>query len=211
MSVKANASRKFLMWLGLIALICTGVALWFAYDGFFTYPQQRERARAYEDLVNEDRLDEWPALAEQRGWPTEDPGKPKKEAEILFQKVIAAMAIPPGLLYAFFFLTARRRWIEMHENGLRTSSGRSLEFDQIILLDKNKWKAKGIAKVKYQHNSKRRTLVLDDWKFDPEPTGKMLREIESYLDDDQIVGGLREPPLEDQPAEPQADGERESL
>ena len=179
-------------------MVFFGIALWFLVDGTITYPRQRERALAYHELKEEDRLGEWEEIAGRRGWPTEDPGEPKEQFEIYVQLVIAALVAVPGLWFALQFLRTRGRWIELHETGLRTSGGRQLEFGQIISLDKKKWKTKGIAKIRYRQNGRKRRLVLDDWIYDAEPTKAILCEVESHLDVDQIVGGAPEPlPLEE--------------
>ena len=196
--MKANIERKFLWWLGLPALLFLGLALWFLYDGVITYPRQRERALRYQELKEEDRTGEWQEIAKEHGWPSEDPGKPKKEYEIYLQLVLAALVALLGLLCSFFFIRARGRWIEANETGLRTSWGRQLEFGQIVLLNKKKWKSKGIAKITYRQNGRRCRLVLDDWKYDAEPTRAILCEVESHLDASQIVGGAPEPLPQDE-------------
>ena len=202
------------MWrLGISALAFLGVALWFLIDGTITYPNQQKRAQEYqreyqrlekdEGLSEEERLSKWKEIAKQRGWPEKKPDEPKTDAEIYVQLVIAALASVPGLLYAVAFLRARRRWIELEETGLRTSWGRQLEFGQIVSLNKKKWKTKGIAKITYRQNGRKRRVVLDDWKYDAEPTKAILCEVESHLDASQIVGGPPEPP-----PEPAAEDER---
>jgi len=206
MPVRASIDPKYLWRLGLAALAFLGTALWFLYDGKVTYPRQRQRALKYLELEEKERLGEWEEIAKQRGWPLEDPGEPKEEVEIQVQLIIAALASVPGLLFAFFFIRTRGRWIEVSESGLCTSWGRQLEFGQIISLDKKKWKSKGIAKISYRQNGRKRRVVLDDWKYHFDPTKAILREVESRLDASQIVGGLPEPPAEDEPDEPPADG-----
>jgi hypothetical protein len=203
--VRANIDRRFLWRLGLTASAFLGIALWFLYDGAITYPRQRERALAYQGLKlkyqglkEEDRLSEWQKIARQRGWPTEDPGKPKGVGDIYFQLVIAALVGLPGLLFSFCFIRARGRWIEVNETGLRTSWGRQLEFGQIVSLGKKKWKSKGIARINYRQNGRKQRLLLDDWKYDAEPTRAILREVESRLDVSQIVGGAPEPLPQDE-------------
>ena len=196
--MKANIDRKFLWRSGLTPLPFLGLALWFLYDGVITYPRQRERALTYQELKEEDRIGEWQEIAKQHGWPFEDPGKPKKEFEIYSQLVLAALLGLPGLLCSFSFIRTRGRWIEANETGLRTSWGRELEFGQIVWLSKKKWKSKGIAKITYRQNGRRRRLVLDDWKYDAESTRAILRKIESHLDVSQIVGGAPEPLPQDE-------------
>ncbi len=199
--MKADIDSKFLLRLGLIAFVLLGMALWFLFDGAVTYPRQRERALKYEELEKKDRLSEWPEIAGQRGWSLKDPGEPKSEADFSVQFVMATLAALPGLLYLFFYIRARGRWIEVNETELRTSWGQQLEFSQIVALDKKKWESKGIAKVIYQRNGRKGRLVLDDWKFDTEPTRAILREIEANIDASQIVNGAPEPLPDDEHCE----------
>jgi len=201
MPVKANIDTKFLSRLGLMALAFIGIALWFLYDGAVTYPRQRERALVYQGLKEEGRLSEWEDIARQHGWSTEDPGKPKDAFDIWVQFVIAGLAGVPGLCFAFRFFRARGRWIEANEAGLRTSWGQELEFGQVVSLDKKRWRSKGIARMNYRQDGRKRRLVLDDWKYDADPTKAILLEVESRIDADQIVGGAPEPLPEDEQGE----------
>jgi hypothetical protein len=43
--------------------------------------------------------------------------------------------------------------------------------------------------------------VLDDWKFEADPTRAILLQVESHIDPAQITGGPPEPPPEDEPEE----------
>jgi hypothetical protein len=199
MSIRAKMSREFLWRLAILAAGCLAMGGWFLFDGLWTYPRQRERALEYQRLETEERLDEWERTCAERGWPTADPGEPKTDMEIYAQLVFVALLFPPGFVFLVRFLRARKRWIELTETGLRTSWGQHCEFAQIITLNKRKWHDKGIAKLLYEQNGRRRRLVLDDWKFEAEPTRAMLREVESHINLEQIVGGPPEPPLEEQP------------
>ena len=190
MLLTAKISKRYLQWLGMVAVFCLGIALWFLFDGAITYPKQRVRAYKYEELKKADRLDEWETIAADRGWPSKDPGEPK---DSVAQFVLAALVGSPGLWCLCSLLRFRRRWIELNETGLRTSWGRQLEFGQIITLNKKKWKSKGIARIRYQRGGRRKRLVLDDWKYNSDETRAILREIEARIDVQQIVGGAPEP------------------
>ena len=172
---------------------------WFLFDGLWTYPRQRERALEYQRLKTENRLGEWASLAQERGWPAEDPGKPKTQGDIVGQVAFVMLLAPPGLICLFCFLRARSRWIESTETGLRASWGQQLQFDQITSLNKQQWNKKGIAKVVYREGPRTRRLVLDDWKFESGATKAILREVESHIDAEQIVGGAPEPAEGDEP------------
>ena len=91
--------------------------------------------------------------------------------------------------------TGRKRGrlrIESSDEGLTTSWGQQLKFDQITALDKKLWRNKGIAKIQYTDADRRRRLALDDCKYDRDATEDLLRLVESKLDPDQIVGGAME-------------------
>jgi len=209
MPITARISARYLLRLGLIALFCLGFAGWFLYDGAIKYPRQRERGLKYQQLTEEGRLGEWNEIAARHGWPLEHPGEPKHEAEIYSQLAFAAVMALPALSFAIFVFRNWGRWIELNETGLRTSWGRQLEFGEITKLDKKKWKSKGIARIRYQQDGRHRQLVLDDCKYEVDPTEAILREVESRLDADQIVGAPPEPPLPEEPdeADSTTDGE----
>ncbi len=200
MQVTAKSSKSFLFRMALLAIFCNGGALWFLYDGTVTYPQQRERALKYIEYKEKDQLDQWREYATEQGWDLEDPGEPKDDIDFLKQYIMAGFVAPFGLLFLIVLIRASRRWIELNETGIRTSWGRQLEFDQIVALDKKKWKTKGIAKIVYEDNGRKRRVVLDDCKYTVEPTKAILIEVESRIGYDKIVGGPPEA-LQQDPSE----------
>jgi hypothetical protein len=194
--------------LALVAFVCLGLAGWAVYDGAIGYPNQRERALKYLELFEQDRMEDWDAICEQRGWSIDPPGEPKTEYDVMTQYTMAALVAPVGLLFLFFLARAWPRWIEADDTGLATSWGERVEYDQIVALDKKQWKAKGIAKVEYQADGRNRRLVLDDCKYDFALTEKILREVESHIDPEQITGGPPQPPPKEE-AEAELDNESE--
>lgn len=189
MAERANISPSFRWRLALVAAFCFGLALWSVYDGSVKYPNERERYHAYQQLKKQDQLDQWEEIAAEHGWPTEKPAKPHGEEEDTVQFIMAGMATPVGLLFLYFFLRNRGRWIEGDENGLHTSWNQQLQFDQITVLDKKRWRKKGIAVVRYEQEGRKRRLVLDDCKYDPQPIEVLLRLVESHVSPEQVVGG----------------------
>lgn len=219
MPVRASIDPKYVRQFLMTAGVFFAFALWFAYDGYIAYPRERDRALAYQKLKTEDRLDEWEKTAAEHGWSTKEPEKFErlfelddpsvlqvaqeelKEAhntDIAIQRWLGGIAALPGLWFVIGFFRVRNRWIEMDETGLRSSQGHQLEFGQIATLDKKKWRSKGIAKVNYRQNGRKRRLVLDDWKYDREATEAILRGVESHLDDGQITNAMREPPPDEE-------------
>ena len=187
--------------MALVGLACLGFMLWCLFDGLVTYPDQAKRAAKYiefEDHGGANWKQEWKDFAEEKGWSRANPGEPKKEADFTVQFIMATVAGTGALIFLALALRNRGRWIEGDETGLSTSWGRHCPYDSMFELDKKKWRNKGIAVVRYEQDGRKRRIVLDDCKYDIEGTEALLREVESWLRDDQIVGGLPEPPPEDE-------------
>ncbi len=204
MALRTNISGRHLIRLTVVGLFCLGVGLWALYDGKITYPNQRERALAFQELKEQGRLEEWTEYAAKRGWQPYDPGKPKTPEEITVQFFMLAVAGGAGLLVLIHVLRSKGRWIDMDETGLRSSRGLQLTFDQITSIDKKKWDNKGIAKLHYQENGRKKIFVLDDFIYDRPTTDNILRQVEQRVGHEKIVNGKPEPPPkpESAPVEP---------
>lgn len=184
-----------------MGIAAIGFALWSLYDGVIGYPRQRERALAHQKLEEELKggdpvvfRDQWHEFARERGWSTAYPGEPKGPGDIIMQYVMAAIAGSIGLWLISIPLRARGRWIESTNTGITSSWGQSLDFDQVIELNKRQWRNKGIAKVTYQDGGRKRRFVIDDYKFDRYATDAILYELEQKIDPALITGGPPEPP-----------------
>jgi hypothetical protein len=187
-------SRRFL----LMGAAIIGFSLWSLYDGFIRYPHRQERAVAFEKLFEEGRDKEWDQYARDRGWSTDVPDEPKSQEEfdasIVMQFVMAAVT---ALIGVPMFVTAwrsRSQWVESSGTGLTSSWGESFNFDQVQLVDKKRWRNKGIAKVTYQDGDRRRRFVIDDYKFERPTMDQILYELEQRIDPEMIVNGPPEPP-----------------
>ena len=94
--------------------------------------------------------------------------------------------------------TDLKRWIEASDTGISSSWGQELRFDEMRTLDKKHWAKKGIAKITYEQEGRKKTFVLDDFKFHREPTDDILLLVESHLTDEQIINGHPEPISEEE-------------
>jgi hypothetical protein len=182
MAVRTDTDPRYYRRFIIIGVAALGFALFCLYDGYIRYPAQRERAyQQFKQVVGENRLDEWEHYAEQTGV--------KGDGDIMMQYVMAVVTGAIGFWLLLGVWRARGRWIESSDSGLSSSWGQSLAFDQIVALDKRKWRNKGIAKVTYNDGRRNRRFVLDDYKFDRATTGQILREVEAKIDPDRITGG----------------------
>ena len=136
----------------------------------------------------------WSTRASDEGWSQSYPGVPKNQYQIQQQFVMAAGIFPFGFYFLYVVLRNCRRFVEADGKGLRASWGPSVSFSQIDTFDKKRWDKKGIAKIRYTQEGKRKTFVLDDCNYNYQPIRAMVRLVESKIDRKQIVGGEPEPP-----------------
>ncbi|HAC92356.1 MAG TPA: hypothetical protein DCF63_17265, partial [Planctomycetaceae bacterium] len=97
--------------------------------------------------------------------------------------------------------------MEATDEGLQTSWGQQMRFAEVTLLNKKRWDAKGIARAFYTAAGKKHVFVFDDFKYQREPLGQILRRLEAVLQPDQIIGGISEAQrdLQNQGEAPEAD------
>ncbi len=196
MTIQAEFQTNYLYRYLIMALVCLGGAAWFGYDGFIGYPAKLPAAEAYEELTKiEDpvkRETDWTRLVEQNGWETPSKTSEKIRAEIQGQFVYMVVGLLAGIPAVLYFFSCRGSWIESTEAGLTTSWGQDVDFEKVTELDKRKWAKKGIAKAHYDDNGQKKVFVFDDFKYQRDELGEILRSLESMLDRELITGGLTE-------------------
>jgi hypothetical protein len=203
MSERANFQSSYLKRYLLLAGVCIPLSMWFLYDGFIGYPKKIEYIEAYaplRELATKARAAEWQTIAKEKGWPLRIPedvvNKKADEFDSTGQFVYASMSFLAGFIALLYYLRSRGTWVDPTPTGLTTSWGQAFDFKDVVKLDKKKWETKGIAKATYRDKNLTRVFVFDDFKYDREPLGEMLRSLEKKLSRDQIVGGPPEPPRE---------------
>jgi hypothetical protein len=195
-----------------MGILAIGFAGWFLKDGAISYPKSRahgfEEFRAENPTITETDVVEFEANAdpkERKAWQEFAHHYDFKTGpEIVTQFVMAVLISLAGLVLLSIPVRSRGRWIESTDTGITSSWGQSLNFDQVVTIDKRKWRDKGIAKVAYVDNNRRRKFVIDDYKFDRYPTDAILYELEQHAGHDKIINGAPEPPPgagETEPAE----------
>ena len=216
MAAKAVISNGYRWRLALIGVVCLLFAAWSAYDGFVKYPRINKNFKAwveFKDKHGEQWVEKWPQHAADYNLP-EQPERSKSQWSMIAQYVQLAITLPIGLWFSYLFLSSLNRWVASDENGLTGSRGEQVPYDSIATLDKKRWEAKGIAIVNYSDDQGQRRFVLDDWKFEREPTDQILIEVEQRLRPDQIVGDKPESEKTDDSDEGQSagsdDGDSES-
>ena len=194
MAAKAVISNGYRWRLALIGVVCLLFAAWSAYDGFVKYPRLNDHARQYVEYQQDNGegwQETWPDYAREHNLP-EIPHPPKGDFSMIAQYVQLAITLPIGLWFTYLFLASLNRWVASDEAGLSSSGGEQVPYDSITTLDKKRWENKGIAVVTYTADQGERRFVIDDWKFERDPTDQILIEVEQRLQPDQIIGDLPE-------------------
>ena len=150
-------------------------------------------AEAYEKLPEEDRRDAWKELATEKGWPTITPSKTAEDIshDIGGQFMMIVLCSLFGIPALLKFMSGQGTWIEGDKKLIRNSRGQEVQIDSITKIDKTKWDAKGIAKIHYEVDGKKKKFVMDDFKYDRKPMGELMRgDVQVVLDreltEDQI-------------------------
>ncbi len=177
-----------------VSLFFIAVGLWFWWDGLVGYPRKNERYKAWRQHEDGRSLG-WPAYAQSKGWAVDEwpkylrehnlthkpPEVPLGPDKIIGQYVFGTITTLIGALLFFYWLTHRKRVLRSDEEAVYTSSGTRVPFEAIVGVGKKKWESKGIAKVRYVLEGRQREFVVDDYKFEMEPTRQILKEIEERL------------------------------
>ena len=161
-------------WL-LLAGIMLAFAAYCVYDATVGYPGHNEKVAAFEELEKTARLPEWPALARERGWSTEQPDPAYSEDDIATQWKMAAIFGVLAIVVLGNVLRISRTKLAAEDDALVGPGGRRVPYGEITDIDKVRWDSKGIAVVHYGENGKQR-LKIDDWVY--RDADLVLQEVE---------------------------------
>jgi len=164
-----------------VAVFFIGFAGFFFWDGKIGYPRSNERWIAYEEHRVANRISEWPADAASRGWTSKVPEKFYKPEDIVMQYVCGVAAGILGLIVLGYWASQKGRILKTADGAVFEPSGKRIPFESIVGLGKKNWEKKGLATVRYELDGRKGKFVIDDYKFEAEPTHKILDEIEEYL------------------------------
>lgn len=194
MDIKATIDKESFGYRNRLLLIALGAMLyaaWCLYDAMVAYPDQID---AYQSIqtVKDDYPDEWktkwPEVAEANDWdPTKEPDK-RTNGDITTQWLQFAIVFPIGSYCLFSVLIWSRRFIGADEEHLYANGGVEVPFDQISRIDASRWENKGIARVYYDLGSGEQNVLIDDFKFERQPTDAIFTRIKDAIDEDKIEG-----------------------
>ena len=177
MALKAHISPIWRRQKLFIAIFFWAVAAWFPFDGLCTCPRSNERWDALEDAI---RRNGPPMRRATAGWRRRRTTFTRPR--IFTRSTIApAWPRPIGTLLFIYWVTQKSRTLRIDGEAVYTPAGSRVPFDSIVGIGKKRWESKGLATVRYQEEGRQRQFVVDDYKFETEPTHQILEEIEERL------------------------------
>ncbi|MFA5204806.1 MAG: hypothetical protein WC708_10435 [Lentisphaeria bacterium] len=149
----------------LFGALLLGFGLWSLYDGVIGYPEHNLRAQKYQELIDAQRQEEWPAVAKANDWKTEKPGAAHNAWDIRTQFIMASIFGFWGLGALTVLALRSRRRFSADTAGLHGFRAAPVPYAAITAVDLAKWQRKGIAKIDATVDGRSCRLVLDDWYF----------------------------------------------
>jgi hypothetical protein len=162
-----------------VALFVIGFGGYFFWDGAIGYPRQNERWLAHDQLQKEGKGSEWRAYAKSRGWKEAVPDHFMGPNKITEQYAFGTLTTLIGALVLLYWFTQKERTLKTDVDAVYTPAGTRVPFEAVTGIGKKKWDSKGLATVRYELGGKKGKFVVDDYKFDAEPTRAILGEIET--------------------------------
>ena len=164
-----------------VAVFLIAMGGWFLFDGAVGYPRSNEHFNAWAKFRDGGNLQDWPAFARERGWNEKAPEHAFTVAQINGQFLYGALGTLSGLIALAFWFTQKGRVLRTDDDAVTTPSGTRVPFAAITGLGLKKWESKGLATVRYEIEGRKGAFVMDDYKFETEPTRKIMDEIKARL------------------------------
>lgn len=178
-----------------VAVFLIAFGGWFFWDGFIGYPRNNARYREWKRHQDEGRQTEWADFARQRGWKVDEwpkyvqehhlegrlPEEPFGRDKIIGQYVFGGIGVLIGGIVLIYWFTQKDRVIRTDEEAIYTPAGTRVPFGAVTGVGKKRWESKGIAVVRYEVDGRKGEFVVDDYKFDTDPSRQILKEIEENL------------------------------
>jgi hypothetical protein len=189
MDLKATVANGYRNRLILITAGALLYAAWAYYDATVKYPKQIEIYETYQE-IREEHGSEWNKVwaekATEEGWP-EQPGE-RTRGDIGTQWILFGITFPIGALCLFTLIKWSRKYVGADQTKLYASGGAEVPFDKITTIDASRWEAKGIARVRYDAGAGEQEIVIDDWKYEREPSDQIFARLREHIDPDKIEG-----------------------
>ena len=165
----------------LVGIFVIAFGGYFFFDGFINWPKSNVRWLKHKEFVDAQNEVAWDDYAAKQGWTNEVPHKFYEPKDIVGQYVCGSVLVLIGGIVLVYWATQIKRVVRTDEDAVYTAAGNRVPFSAITGVGKKQWESKGIARVRYELDGRRGEFVVDDYKFDTEPSRTILKEIEEKL------------------------------
>lgn len=165
-----------------VSILLVGFGAYFFVDGAIVWPRSNERFLKHQEFSESGKLEEWPAYAASRGWTNKPPEKLHTDADLKGQFIFGWLCTGLGVFALGYWWRQVGRKIELVEGAVIAPDGTRIPFDAIVGLGLKRWEDKGLAKVRYQLDTRTREFVIDDYKYEMEPCKAIVAEIRRQLE-----------------------------
>jgi hypothetical protein len=94
------------------------------------------------------------------------------------QFVFVGLTAAIGTFSLLYWLRAKKMTIRSEADAVFTPSGRRVPYESITLIDRRKWKSKGLATIFYTVDGSKGRFILDDAKYEPAALDTILDDIQ---------------------------------
>ena len=155
---------RYLISVGLLI----GYGSFFIKDGFFTWPRELERARYLESIGSHAEV------------------KPESETAIQINRALGVTMPPLGVALLCWTLYNSRGQYRLSGHTLNVPGHPPVPLESILKMDKTLWDKKGIVYIEYAPPGgstapPSRTLKLDDFVYERDPTDAIVERIEQII------------------------------
>lgn len=191
MDFKATIAKGYRTRLLLIAIGAMLYAAWCLYDAMIGYPDgqlARETFEQVQDEHPEDWKTKWPEVAAENGWDgTKEPDE-VSDLDIGTQWIQFGIVFPIGAYCLYSLAVWSRRYIGVDGSKLYATGGVEVPFDKVTSIEASRWESKGIAQVTYDLGQGQKSVLIDDWKYEREPSGQIFQRLREGVDADNVIG-----------------------
>ena len=178
--IVAHASTEYRVKRGIIVLMLVVMGVWFAYDGFYSWPKENQRIVEMTTQLNDARRVGKDSQASKIEAELRNL-KHHTNTDLLIQKLLAFGLPPLGLFVLIWSLFHSRGQYRLEQNTLNVPGHPPIPLDTIRSIDRTDWDRKGIAWINYELPSGiARSACLDDFIYQRKPTDDIFKQIELY-------------------------------
>ena len=165
----------------LVSLLVIAFGGYFFFDGSVGWPRSNARFVKHQEFVDAKNEMGWITYCTENGVNPEPPHKFYTDDDLKAQFAFGTLLVTIGAIVLAYWATQIRRVVKTDEEAVHTPAGTRVPFSAITGIGKKQWETKGIARVRYELDGRKGEFVVDDYKFETDPSRTILKEIEEKL------------------------------